>query len=290
MNHLIAIVGVLGISLAAIFFRLAAVSPATGAFFRALYALPFLYLLARSHRASARVRWLALAGGLLFGIDLVCWHAAIERIGAGLGTVMANTQVAWVGLGAWIIHGERPPNRFLVVLPAMICGVALLAGLGDRHAYGSAPLAGTLIGLCGALAYAAYLLVHRRACRGDRQPTGQLRDATAGVALMSLAAGLLVEPRFSLLPTWPAHGWLLALALVVQVGAWLALSVALPRLAAVEGSTLLLLQPVGTLVWGGLLFAEAPSARQWSGAAVVLCGLAVVQLWPDRPKLPVRSP
>ena len=277
MNHLIALLGVLGISLAAIFFRMSTVSPATAALFRALYALPLLMWMARHHKASPRFRMLAFAGGLLFGLDLVCWHAAIERMGAGLATVMANTQVAWVGVGAWAIQGERPPLRFLAVLPLMLGGVALLAGLGDHHAFGIDPVTGALFGLAGALAYAGYLLVHRRACRGDPWPTGPLRDATAGVAVAALALGLLGDPAFSLHPTWPAHGWLLVLAVVVQAGGWFALSVALPRLAAVEGSTLLLLQPVGTLLWGTLLFAEAPSVRQWLGAAVVLAGLAVVQ-------------
>ena len=61
---------------------------------------------------------------------------------------------------------------------------------------------------------------------------------------------------------------------------WLALSIALPRLSAAEGSSLLLLQPVGSLLWGNLLFGEAPSLRQWLGAAVVIAGLAAVQLWP----------
>lgn len=280
MNHLLALLGALGLSLAAIFFRLSAVSPATASTFRALYALPLLAILARRHVISPRLRLLAVVGGMLFGIDLVCWHAAIERIGAGLATVMANTQIAWVGLAAWLLHGERPPQRFLWMIPLMLGGVALLAGVGDLRAYGRDPVGGTALGLLGALAYAAYLLVHRRACRGERMPIGQLRDATLGVAIASALLGLALDPQFSVQPSWPAHGWLVALAVVVQVGGWLALSVALPRLPAVEGSTLLLIQPVGTLLWGRLLFGEAPSPRQWLGAAVVLVGLAVVQLAP----------
>lgn len=280
MDHLIAITGALGISLAAILFRLSGVSPATGTFFRALYALPVLFWLARRRPIPVAIRWLALAGGLLFGVDLVCWHGAIERIGAGLATVMANTQVVWVGLGAWLLQGERPNQRQIIALPVLLAGVALLAGVGDQHAFGRDPLAGTLLGLAGAVAYAAYLLVHRRACRGDRLPIAQLRDATVGIALTALLAGVPLDPRLDLAPSWPAHGWLLALALIVQVGAWLAISVALPRLPAMEASTLLLLQPVGSLAWGRLLLAETPSMRQWFGAALVLGGVAVVQLTP----------
>lgn len=268
----------LGISLAGILFRFAAVSPATAAFYRALYALPLLILLARRTRVDPRLRWLALGGGLLFGVDLVLWHAAIDRIGAGLATVLANTQVIWVGLGAWALQGERPPSRFFAALPLMMAGVGLLSGVGDAAAYGIDPIGGALLGIGGSLAYAAYLLVHRRACRDERLPIGQLRDATAGMGLAALICGWAGDPGFSLQPSWPGHGWLALLALVAQVGGWLALSTALPRLGAVQGSTLLLLQPVGTLIWGALLLAEAPSLQQLAGVAAILVGLAIVQL------------
>ncbi len=278
MDRLIAIAGVFGISLAAILFHLAAVSPASGAFFRALYAMPLLIWMARRHAVPTRLRWLTFGGGVLFGLDLVLWHAAIERIGTGLATVLANTQVIWVGLGSWALLAERPPNRFFAALPLMLGGVALLSGLGDASAFGTDPLTGSLFGLTGALAYAAYLMIHRRACRGERMPLGQLRDATAGMGFGALLCGLAADPGFSLVPTWPAHGWLVLLSLVAQVGGWWALSTALPRLGAVQGSTLLLLQPVGTMIWGGLLFAEAPSTQQLAGALAVLGGLALVQL------------
>ncbi len=282
MKLLLAVLGALGISFAAIFFRLSGVSPSTAVFFRTLYALPVLFWLARAHPTTPHIRWLSLFGGLLFGVDLLCWHAAIERIGAGLATVMANTQVIWVGLGAWLLQRERPPTRYLAVLPVLLGGVALLAGLGDRHAFGRDPLVGTALGLAGAVTYAAYLLVHRKACRGNSFPIAQLRDATIGICVMSLLAGLLLDPGFAPVPTWPAHGWLLVLALVVQVLAWLALSVALPQLGAVQGSTILLLQPTGTLIWAGLLFSEAPSQRQWLGAVLVFLGVIAVQ-WPRSP-------
>ena len=267
-----------GISLAGILFRFAAVSPSTAAFYRALYAMPLLILLARKTRVDPKIRWLALGGGLLFGVDLVLWHAAIDRIGAGLATVLANTQVVWVGLGAWALQNERPPSRFFAALPLMMAGVMLLSGLGDLAAYGVDPVGGALFGVAGSLAYGAYLLVHRRACRGERLPLGQVRDATAGMGLAALLMGLTVDPGFSFAVTWPAHGWLLVLALVAQVGGWLAISTALPRLGAVQGSTLLLLQPIGTLIWGALIFAEAPSLQQLGGVTAILVGLAIVQL------------
>ena len=74
----------------------------------------------------------------------------------------------------------------------------------------------------------------------------------------------------SFTPTWPAHGWLLILALTSQVAGWLLIGYALPRLPAVETATIILLQPVLTMIWAVLIFSESPSAIQWVGAALVL--------------------
>ena len=57
---------------------------------------------------------------------------------------------------------------------------------------------------------------------------------------------------------------------------WLLISPSLPRLPAALASLLLTLQPLGSLVLGALLFAEAPTALQLAGAGGILAGLVLV--------------
>jgi drug/metabolite transporter (DMT)-like permease len=99
----------------------------------------------------------------------------------------------------------------------------------------------------------------------------------------STAGGLLTILAFSTLtggidftPTFPAHGWLIAVALGAQVGGWLLIGYALPRLPAVETATIILVQPVLTMIWGSLIFDERPSTLQLVGAALVLAGVGFV--------------
>src|SRR4051812_17306736 len=97
-----AALGAITIAFSAILVRAADVAPATAAVFRCAYALPVLGWLAwRERRAygprSARERRLAVWAGVLFAIDLVSWHYAIENVGAGLSTVLASMQVVLVG-------------------------------------------------------------------------------------------------------------------------------------------------------------------------------------------------
>jgi drug/metabolite transporter (DMT)-like permease len=103
-------------------------------------------------------------------------------------------------------------------------------------------------------------------------------DATAGAAIGALAAGALFDGQFSLALSWPEHGWLLALALTAQVAGWLLIAAALPRVPALETSVLLLIQPMATVVWGLIIFAEDLSVVQWLGVALVLGGVAVLTL------------
>jgi EamA-like transporter family len=98
-----AALGALVIAFSAILVRLAEVSPSTAAFFRCLYALPVLGVLAWMERKrygprSRRDRLLALGAGVLLAADLTLWHHSIEAVGAGLATVLGNVQVVFVGL------------------------------------------------------------------------------------------------------------------------------------------------------------------------------------------------
>lgn len=281
MTRLAALLGVLSISFSAIFVRLADVSPSTAAFFRAGYAIPALFLIwglvrGQDYR-STRDRQVAFASGLFLAMDLAFWHQSIGLIGAGLATVLVNIQVVFVGLAAWAVYRERPTGLALFTIPAIFGGVALMSGLGRPDAYGDDPLGGVIFGIFSGVAYALFLLVFRASNRGLAPSAGPLLDATVGVAVGSLIAGL-VDPGFDLGLSWPAHGWLLGLALSVQVVGWLLIGAALSRLPALETSVMLLLQPMATVLWGTLIFAEHLSLLQWAGAALVLGGIGALTL------------
>ena len=107
-----ALAGALAISFSGILFRVAHVSPSTGAVLRCLYALPILWPLAwleqrRYGPRPLKQRALAWLAGVFFAVDLIAWHEGIEQVGAGLATVLGNLQVVLVGVLAWLILRER---------------------------------------------------------------------------------------------------------------------------------------------------------------------------------------
>ena len=280
MIHLLALAGVIAISFSAIFVRLAGVSPDTAAFFRCAYAIPPLVLVWLAFRdrdnRTARERGLAYAAGLFLAVDFAFWHRAIEDIGAGLGTVLGNVQVVFVGFAAWALFRERPTKLAFVLVPVVFTGVVLMSGLGDDSAFGKNPGAGVIFGILTSLMYTGFLLLLRAANKRLVPPAGPLLDATIGAAIGSLAIGLVFDSEFSLTLVWPEHGWLVGLALSAQVVGWLLISWALPRLPALETSVLLLVQPMSTVLWAYLIFGERLSPIQWAGVALVLGGVATL--------------
>jgi drug/metabolite transporter (DMT)-like permease len=277
---LAALAGALAISFSGILFRVAHVSPTTGALFRCLYALPVLWPLARlEDRRYAprplRQRVLAWIAGLVFAVDLVAWHQGIEEVGAGLATVLGNLQVVLVGVLAWMILRERPSNRALAAIPVALIGVIFISGAFENGAYGRNPGLGVAYGILTALAYSAFLLVLREGNRDLRRPAGPLFDATLTCALACIPVGL-VWGNLDWVPDWKAQGYLLLLALSSQALGWLLISISLPRLPAALTSVLLTFQPVLSVLFAWAILDESPSALQLGGVALVLSGLLIV--------------
>ncbi len=279
---LAAVLGALTIAFSAIFVRLADVSPSTAAIFRCAYALPPLALLAWMERRrygprAPGQRRLALLAGLFFAADLVLWHHAIGAVGAGLATVLGNTQVVMVPILAWLLLGERPGVRIAMSVPIVLVGIVLISGVVGADAYGRDPVLGVMFGIGTGIAYAGFLLVQRRANRDPRRPAGPLFDATlAAAAASTLIAIPLGEAQ--LVPAWPSHGWLLLLALSVQVAGWLLISISLPRLPSAVTSVVLTVQPIGSVILAMVLLGEDPSAFQLVGVVCILAGLLIATL------------
>jgi len=273
-----AVLGAFAIAFSGIFYLWSGVSPATGVFFRCLFGLPILLLVARSEWVaigpmSRRTMGLSTLAGVFFAVDLITFHYAVNWIGAGLGTVMGNLQVLIVGLAAWAVFGERLRRETVVALPIMLVGVVLISGVVGSGAYGSNPQLGVMIGLVTAAAYAGYLLVIRRASP-DRRPAGPVVIATAVTALIAGLFGAAVGD-LDLTPGLPALAYLLALGVLSQSVGYVFIQVSLPRLPAVITSVLLFVQPVTTMLLGAVLLAEAPSGWQLAGVVLVLGGMAL---------------
>ncbi|HEY2769146.1 MAG TPA: DMT family transporter [Solirubrobacteraceae bacterium] len=269
-----ALLGAIAIAFSSILVRLSHASPSTAAIFRCAYALPVLGWLAwledqRYEGRSWADRRVAIYAGFFFTADLILWHHAIDDVGAGLATVLANVQVVLVPLVAWAVLSERPGRRVLAALPIALIGVLLISGALESGAYGRNPGRGAAFGLGAGIAYVGFLLLLRRGGADLRRPAGPLFDATATATVGCVVVGLIIGEA-DLVPKWPGAGWLITLALTSQVLGWLLIASSLPRLPAALTSVLLCVQPVGSVILAALIFGESPSILQLVGVMLVV--------------------
>lgn len=272
-----ALAGAFAIAFSGILYRYADVSPSTGAFFRCAYAVPPLLMLAwwedrRLGPRPWRTRAWAWLAGAFFAADLILWHRSIEYVGAGLATVLGNTQIVLVGVLAWLIYRERPAGPLLAAIPIAMGGIVLISGVLEDGAYGDDPQLGVIYGVLTGVAYTGFLLTLRHGASDLRRVAGPLADATLASALLTIPAGLVIGD-LDFFPSASAQGWLIVLALSSQVVGWLLITVSLPRLPAVLTSVLLTLQPVLSVIFAGALLGESPSSLQLAGVVAILSGL-----------------
>jgi drug/metabolite transporter (DMT)-like permease len=282
------LIGAFAICFSGILYRFSDVSPTTGAFFRCLWALPFLWPLAIWERrrlgpASAGVRPAAWLAGAFFAADLIVWHYAIEEVGAGLATVLGNMQVVIVGVLAWAIFRERPARSSLYAIPVAMLGIVLISGAFEDGAYGDNPALGAVYGVLTGLAYSGFLLALRRSS-DPRRIAGPLFEATLASTVFVVPAGLLLG-NLDFAPPLEATFWLIVLALSSQVLGWLLISVSLARLPTALTSVLLTLQPLLSVLFAAWLVDERPSPLQLAGAAAILVGLVIASAGRRRPAL-----
>ena len=255
--------------------QLASAGAVPTAFYRCVLALPVLGLLAaaeqrrRGPRSLARRAYAFLAGTFL-AVDLVLFNHTITDAGAGVSTVIGSLYVPIVAIVAWFVLRERPNRRFLLTLPVVMIGIVLASGMVGGSGTGHHPGAGMAYGAAASLAYVCYLLILRKAAGDTRHVAGQLFDATAGATAGTLLLGL-VDGGLHLGVSWKAFGWLLLLAVTVQIVGWLFVTSSLPRLPAAVSSTLLLLQPALAMVLAAIILHQRPTVIQLIGAATA-CG------------------
>lgn len=142
------------ISTAAVFVKLAAEGAGVSAIgaWRCLLGAMFLFpLLAVWNgaviRPSTKALGYALLAGLFFAVDLYLWHRAIVIVGAGVATILANTQVFWTTALSRLLFGTRISARFVVAVGLAFAGVVLLVGAGSGLDLGPSHRKGVAFGL-----------------------------------------------------------------------------------------------------------------------------------------------
>src|SRR3954447_10775346 len=224
-------VGAVSLSASAVLLGLADTTPATASAARSALALVVVVVLTISERRrvgglTSREYLSATLCGVLFAGDMLWWTQAIPEVGAGLSTVLVNTQVAIVPLLAWLVDRERSGPRFLWSLPVILAGVLLAGGIFEHGISGTNPALGTVHAITAALCYSGFLFLLRRGGKGGR-PLQIYAVVLASSTVVAVVVGF-ASHSLDISPGWPTAGWLILVTVTGQLLGWLLVAFCTP--------------------------------------------------------------
>lgn len=229
----------------------------------------------RTLKMSPKLIGFSALAGFVFFVDLFVWHRSIIFAGAGMATILGNTQVFATAVISYTLFKEKLGLRFVASALTAVLGVVLLVGiLSEDVAFTSNYVHGIVFGLLTAVAYAHYLTVLKWTGYKARIP-----DVVTFMAWTSLFSALFfgvavgIESGPVLPPDTSSWLLLIALGIIAQALGWWAITGSLAEIPVARAGLVLLLQPTLATVWGAIFFAEHLGPLQIVGAALTLAAI-----------------
>lgn len=272
--YAVLLLGLVAISLAAIFIRLADAPGVVVAAYRMALAsvalLPWSLPALRRANLTRTTFLYAVLAGFFLSLHFVTWISSLAYTSVAASVSLVASQPLWVALLGWLFVGLAPSFLTLLGVLTAVAGGALI-GFGDFGS-GSAPLLGDALAVVGAIAGAAYFLLGRAA-----QRHGLSLNAYVGLAYGVAALLLLPLPLLAGIPyrgySAATLGWIVLLALLPQLVGHTSVNYGLRYLSPTLVATVVLLEPVGAVLLAMLLFTEFPSLTTVVGAVTLLTGV-----------------
>jgi len=269
--------GAFFISFSGVWVKFAHVSPTASAFYRVFFG--FLFLLGAAcwkhdfKRLSAIQAVLVACCGLLFAMDLFCWHTSILYIGPGLATIVGNFQVFVLSLTGVLFFKERLKLRFVFSIPLAFLGLLLVIGV-DWNSLGSNYQTGLYLGLATAFCYSGFLLTLRKLQAGKEGfSIFYFLMLVSLVSSIFLALEIFSTGNSFFIPDTTSWVSLILLGLFSQTIGWVLIANALPKIRASYIGLVLLLQPALAFIWDVIIFNRKTDMINWIGATVVLVAI-----------------
>ena len=258
--------------------------PTAIAFWRTLIGAGILFLIAFIKRESLilpkEAMLFAMLAGLIFCGDLFVWHKSILYSGAGIATILGNTQVFWMALIGVVFFQEKLSPLYLLSVLSAFVGVVLLVGIGSIEQFSNEYILGIVFGLMTGIFYSGYITSLKKAGHTVKKFSFITLIAWASIfSALFLGIAMLIESD-PIMPT-DSYTWmaLFGVALVAQSLGWYVISTSLPKLKASQSGMILLLQPTLATVWGALFFDERLLVLQVIGALITIAAIYFGSVW-----------
>jgi drug/metabolite transporter (DMT)-like permease len=273
--YLALLVGVVAVSFAAIFIRLADAPSLVIATYRLTLASLIVApvgLLRRGREMKGLERkdlLYAIASGLFLTLHFALWIASFDYTTVASSVVFVSTHPIFVGVASYLLTQDRVSRIMFGGIMVAVLGGMIIGW--DDLALGGKALWGDLLALLGAAAAAGYFMVGRR-LRPKISLLGYISLVYSVGALGTLSLCVLSGQR---LTGYSPYTYLMfvLLALVPQIIGHSSFNWVLRHLSAPVVAVTILGEPVGATILAYLILHEAPTLLKVGGGALILGGI-----------------
>lgn len=284
-------IGVLAVSTAAIFIRLAITAAGVqGVGFSLFLAASRLILAAlillpmwpnlKQAQVSPSAYYYATGAGVCLALHFATWITSLSFTSIAASTTLVTTNPVWVSLLSWWWFGEKLTRQTVMGIGLALIGGICIA-LGDSSGGGNTnPLLGDFLALMGAFLVSLYLLLGKQA---------QKQGFTVGnyILIAYTIAAVMLFP----FPLWLGKGYLgypsnvylyvFLMAVFSQLIGHTSINWSLRWISPTLVTLALLFEPIGSSFLGLLVFGEVPPFLVILGGVIVLVGVAIALVSPN---------
>lgn len=275
---LLLFLGVVGVSLSAIFVKYSSAPSLVTATYRLAWTVAILIPLSLKKslpeikRFTKKEVFASIAAGILFALHFTLWFESLKHTTIASSTVLVDTDVIFAAIGFCIFMHGRIPKKGIIAIGVTVCGgvITALAGGGE----GTSSFFGNMLALSAAVLIAGYTLIGRYARSRN--------ISTTAYTLITYSSCLVTLLILDFATGTPITGYgikeiLIGLGLAVfcnllghSIVSW-----SLKYLTPAYVSAVKLGEPVFSTILGVLIFREIPNAMQVLGAAIIIGGVYV---------------
>lgn len=271
------VIGIIGISLSAIFVKYSQAPSAVTAAYRLLWTVVLMspvVLFKKSRRqelfsTDKKTVLLCAVSGIFLALHFVIWFESLKHTSVASSTTIVCTEVIWVALGFCLVMHGRMTGKSILAIAVTLLGSIIIAwsdsSSGGNHLYGD------ILALLAAIAVAVYTLIGRVA-----RTTTSTTIYTYIVYVCSAITLLFIVTLQGLpLTGYGSSGIVVGLLLAVfstilghSIFSW-----CLKFLSPAFVSASKLCEPVAAALFAAVLFHEIPGPLQLAGGAVIIGGV-----------------
>lgn len=279
------IIGALTIGLSPILTKSVSINPSAISFFRFFFGTLglLLYISIKKKNFSVTKKEIinclpfTILGGALFAVDLWFWHRSIIYIGAGISTLLANTQIFYLILIGIIFYKERPTLKFYLSIILTCFGLYLSSAHLFDLTLNEFILPGIIFGLLTGITYSLVTTTLKKASNQFTTPGPfPIFFVTFFAALFSFL--ICLGTKQSIFISGNDLYFMVGYGGIIHVLGWLLITFALQKIQVSVAGLILLLQPITATILGILLFNEHAGLIQFVGLVLSLTGIYLASI------------